>query len=300
MDICFWNKCNNHCLICSNPEDFRKAKDYSFDLLTERIKSEKEKIENITITGGEPTIHPDFDKILDFLKKEFSNSEINLLTNGRRFSYPAFTRRCLGIRNLNIAVSLHGHNAKVHDKITRVKGSFAQAVAGLFNILKYRGKRQKVYVRVVINRLNGEHIYRILDLITKNFPFIDRVELIFMEIEGLAEENFHQVGLTYNQWHKQLDKIKPKIKKFKSLLFFHFPLCVIDVDLWKYVHRTLPEHEVAFAKQCNFCWCKKYCLGIHKGYLKIVGSGEFNPPKKVEVEEDDFNPKFHPIADVNY
>lgn len=296
MDVCFWNKCNNHCLMCTNPEEFRNADDYQYEPLYHRLLSQKEKIKDITMTGGEPTIHPEFTRIVDFLKKEFAGREITLLTNGRRFSYPGFARKCLEMKNFSVCVSLHGYNAQTHDKITLVRGSFEQAVAGMVNILRFRMPGQKLIIRIVVTKLNAGCIHRILDFIKNRLQGIDKVAVIFMEMEGLAEKNLKTVGITYTEWKKQFGLLEPRIKHFNLLQFYHFPLCVVDKNLWKYVWRTLPEHEITFVSQCQQCWCKVYCLGIHKAYLKLIGDKEFMPPDKIEIEEDRIDPVHHPIA----
>ncbi|MDI6606494.1 MAG: radical SAM protein, partial [Candidatus Omnitrophota bacterium] len=101
MDICFWNKCNNCCLFCSNPDGHWKKDDgYNYDRLAQRLMSFKGKIRDITVTGGEPTIHPDFLKIIAFLKKELPDVGLSLLTNGRRFFYPPFAKECLELNNI--------------------------------------------------------------------------------------------------------------------------------------------------------------------------------------------------------
>ena len=271
MNVCFWNKCNNHCLMCTNPEDFGDSKKYSYQDVYSRLMSQERKEDNLTMTGGEPTIHPDFTKIIEYIKKDFVNMEVTLLTNGRRLSYPAFAKKCLEIKNLQVAVSLHGYNAQTHDRITLAKGSFAQTVSGITNILKYKNSFQGLTIRLVITKLTYKYVHKILDFISDKFPKVDKIVIMFMEIEGLAEKNIDFVGLTYKEWQVYESLIKPRINNFRQLRFYHFPLCVVAVDLWKYVWRTLPEEELTFSSQCKKCWCKKYCLGIHKAYVKIIG-----------------------------
>ena len=72
---------------------------------------------------------------------------------------------------------------------------------------------------------------------------------------------------------------------------------MINQSLWKYTWRTLPKYEVTFLPRCKDCLYKKYCLGIHKEYLKKVGGEEFQPIKnKYLIKET--NNFYHPIQDV--
>ncbi len=39
MDICLWNKCNNRCLMCTNPHDFWQDDHYDYNSLKGRLNS---------------------------------------------------------------------------------------------------------------------------------------------------------------------------------------------------------------------------------------------------------------------
>lgn len=296
MDICFWNKCNNNCLMCSNPDDSWRKENYGYKYIVRRLSVLRGSIADMTITGGEPTIHPDFLRIIDFLKRDFPRVRFDLLTNGRRFYYPVFAKKCLQLRNVNIAISLNGYSARTHDSITSVKGSFEQTISGIKNILKYKSKGQNLEIRIIITKISCIYAHKILTFIQKEFPDVDRVVLIFMEMEGMANKNIEKVGITYKEWASYMPEIGLKIKKFADIRFYHFPLCTISTNLWKNVWRTLPKEEVVFPDGCYSCWCKQYCLGVHVGYLKNMGSSEFRPPKMAMIKRS--NNFHHPIADV--
>ena len=127
--ICVWNKCNSNCIMCTNPSDFQAKdpyQDYSFEQLKQRISKiqifdKKGNLvdDKIILTGGEPTIHPNFFEILAFIREKYPPVIIELDTNGRRFCYPYFTKRVLSFGPVNIYTSLHGYDSKTHDAITR-------------------------------------------------------------------------------------------------------------------------------------------------------------------------------------
>lgn len=306
--ICIWNKCNSRCIMCTNPSDFQNEnpyKDYSFDALKQRIDKIKffnkkgDLIDDkIILTGGEPTIHPDFFKLLSFIRKRFPEVTIELDTNGRRFYYSSFTKKVLKFKRINIYTSLHGFDKKTHDAITRTPGSFSQTVKGIQNLLKYKklGLHESE-LRIIITKLTYQYVEKILKFIKENFSQVDRIVIIFMEMEGHAKKNFKTVGLSYSQFQNYIPKIAEWIPKFKEFRFYHFPLCVIDHSLWKYVWRTLPDYEVTFLPKCKTCLYKKCCLGIHKDYIEKIGAKEFKPVKKKYIikETGDF---YHPIKDV--
>ncbi|MBL7130740.1 MAG: radical SAM protein [Candidatus Omnitrophica bacterium] len=296
-DICFWHKCNNYCLFCSNPDGDWKEDKYDYLHLSQRLLSLQGKIKDITVTGGEPTIHPDFLRILAFLRRRLPQVSLILLSNGRRFFYPSFTKKCLEFDNiLNIAISLHGYNAQTHDRITQVEGSFEQTIKGIKNILKYKSKNQGLELRIIITGFTASYVHKILRLIHTDFSGVKRVVLVFMEIEGKAEEGIKSAGITYKEWNNYWPRLGSIIKDFREIRFYHFPLCTIEPKLWKHMWRTLPESEIAFPPRCKICWCRGYCLGVHKGYLKRMGNSEFLPPRRLTLKGSD-NP-CHPIIDA--
>jgi len=312
-DICIWNKCNNRCIMCSNPRDFNESvysELYSWASLAERIEVRsdnfKKKRETLGLTGGEPTIHPDFFKILYFLKKKFPGNEIVLATNGRMFSYYKFAQKHLPFLD-DIKIAIHGFDSKSHDFITGVKGSFKQTIEGIKNIFAVRkniknGSFVEVEIRVILTKLNYQKLERIFGFLYKNFSEAEKIVLIFPEFEGICQENFSVVGITYKDALPEIQiAVNNWADRFKEIRLYHFPLCVLSPNLWPYAWRTLRKEEVVFLDRCGECAYQKYCLGIHVDYPKVVGDGEFQPisalDAKLEVNiEKDFI--HHPILSV--
>ena len=305
MDICLWDKCNNRCWMCTNPDLPWKnsqgeiGEGYDYDLLIDRIKRLKDKIqpdEPIILTGGEPTLHPRFLDIFWFIRKTFPDHELRLLTNGRRFYYRDFTEEVMSADNLNIAVSLCGPNAKVHDGVTRTKNSFVHFTKGLENILDLK-KGHSIEIRTVLTKLTAKYIDQTLNLIYSRFPSIDRVIVIYLEAEGQAKNNLDKVMIPYSKVRPHLNKIQPFFSVLKELRLYHFPLCTLDYKLWPFVWRTLPKEEVTFISSCQKCLYKKYCLGIHRDYPDKIKSKEFKPmqEKYIIKETGDF---YHPIVGI--
>jgi len=300
-DISIWNRCNNNCIMCTNSSNFRNKIDPDFlrlETLIRNIKSFGKIKESITLSGGEPTIHPEFLNLLKWLRKQFPQTKITIATNGRMLCYPEFAKKCFLINNLTFGIAIHGYNAQMHDNITRVKGSFSQTIAGIHNVLKYRNSSHQLEIRIILIRQNYKYLDKILNLIINEFSSVDRMVLLFQEMEGVCGENFKKVGITHKEVKKYLPPLFKKWKKkFKHLRLYHFPLCAIDFNLWKYSWRTLRKDEVTFLPSCNKCLYKKYCLGIHKDYLKLIGGKEFIPIRKrlfIETRND----FYHPILEV--
>ncbi len=305
LDLCVWNKCNNRCLMCTNPLKPWPAWDgsfeYDFESIKKRLEKKKEELEKseiLYLSGGEPTLHPQFLEILKYINQNFPKLKIMLLTNGRTFYYDKFSKILPSIKNLSVAISLHGPNAKIHDAITRMPGSFDQAQKGIKNILENRKRGQEVEIRTVVTGKNYKNLGNTLLFLEKEFPSVDRIAIVFLEIEGHAVQNLKSVGASLSDFSLILEKNKKAIISSRKIRLYHFPLCKVPVELWSCVWRTLPKKEVAFVEKCSACSYKKYCLGIHKMYLKYVGKKEIKPMKKKIYLELSKN-FHHPIKSIS-
>lgn len=88
----------------------------------------------IWLTGGEPTLHPQFWHILDYIKIHSdlinAHSLVAVLSNGINFTEEFVKRLEEHPLDIYVQISLDGARAETHDAI-RGKGSFEKAVAAL-------------------------------------------------------------------------------------------------------------------------------------------------------------------------
>ena len=150
--------CNNGCLFCLD-SDAQDGTMIPRERVEERIREGREEGgERLILSGGEATIHPDY---VDFLRlgRRLGYGWLQTVTNGRMFAYAGFADRALAAGLNEATFSMHGHTAELHDTLVGVKGAFAQAFAGMRNLLG----RTVVNVDVVLNRLNIPHLREILE-----------------------------------------------------------------------------------------------------------------------------------------
>jgi len=290
--------------MCTNPEGFQAkedSRDYSFQKIIQRIEAQvpfwKKIEENINITGGEPTIHSHFLDLCFWFRKKLPKNKIVVSSNGRMFHYEHFTKKFLKINNLVIGVAILGPNEKIHDSITRVKGSFKQTINGLNNILKFKNITQELELRIILIKQNYKLLQETLSFILKNLSSVDRIVIIFPEPEGVCGDNYNTVGIKYSQVKKDIFSVIQWWKDRKELRLYHFPLCTLDPKLWKHTWITQRQEEISFPEQCIKCPYKSYCCGVHKDYLEIIGDKEFQPPKTSLQFEFSQN-KHHPIINI--
>lgn len=82
--IIFTYGCNLRCSFCHNPElviyDFNSNIEIKEEYLFEYLKRRKKKLDAVVITGGEPLIHPDIEKLIVKIRK--MGYLVKLDTNG--------------------------------------------------------------------------------------------------------------------------------------------------------------------------------------------------------------------------
>jgi SynChlorMet cassette radical SAM/SPASM protein ScmF len=82
----------------------------------------------VKLTGGEPLLHPDFLKMLDFLKQK--DLGLTLETNGLLCT-PEIARDIAQTKDVFVSISLDGKNAETHDRIRGAQGAFQKSTAAV-------------------------------------------------------------------------------------------------------------------------------------------------------------------------
>ena len=127
------NICNLHCSYCVRDEDALYHSPASFfpvELLRKIVRRARETygLVNISFTGGEVTIHPQFDDIVGVVADE--GLRYSFVTNGWHFDrvYPTLVGRREALRV--VAFSLDGPTRAEHDR-WRGEGSFVRVVRAM-------------------------------------------------------------------------------------------------------------------------------------------------------------------------
>ena len=152
--------CNQRCLFCLD-RDAQNGSSLAWESVDRDLRAGRGRgLTRVVLSGGEPTLHP---RYLDIVAraKSLGYEHIQTITNGRRFCYPAFLDAAVAAGLDEITFSIHGHTPALHDELTRVPGSFVQALTALRRALSIDGLI--VSVDVVINRLNLPSLREHLD-----------------------------------------------------------------------------------------------------------------------------------------
>ncbi|MFI5360853.1 MAG: radical SAM protein [Elusimicrobiota bacterium] len=291
-DFPIWPQCNIGCVFCSNPvEGYRHTTDrYSYEALSRKIFDYKRGLKTFVkfdevgdyfnLTGGEPTLHPDFLKLLALIRTEFPQNLIRLLTNGRTMADPDFARWTCGIGGLpfEVAVPMFGGDARSHEAISRTPGSFAQTSEGLRNLQAHRRPGQIVEIRVIMTKLQARFLDGLLDYLLAEFAWVDRIVFLYEEIEGFAELYKDRLLFSQSECAAHLDRNFAKLEKFKDARLYHFSLCAVPTRLWPHVWNTLAGFKVTWLDGCRTkCLYRDQCVGVHRSYVKHFGAPDIAP-----------------------
>ena len=154
--------CNNFCSFCSNVFSRNQAclGFYGWQKIIDQIKHLSH---SLKLTGGEPTLHPDFYRIVNYLSQ--NNLNFTLFTNARWkepievITFLKSVPQCKGL-----LVSLHGVDADSHERLTQVGGSFEETCS---NILLAAESGVRIHQSIILTKLNYNRINEVVVLAEK-------------------------------------------------------------------------------------------------------------------------------------
>jgi len=302
IDLQVGYSCNNNCIHCFNLDIIRdlKAKRKPLDKTTEKIKEILRKARNngvkeVVFTGGEPTIRKDFFELLAYAKElEFRTG---LQTNGRTFSDTEFARKTLELdKNMGITIPLHHVDKKIHDAITRVKGSWKQTVRGIKNLVKLGANN--ISLKMVILKQN----YRFMKEFVEFAHSLNIHSISFASVQagGWARINWFKISPYYTEIKPYLREALERANRLgMKINTFGIPFCLIEgyenfseelrygkMDLegenfQRFSTRRedgIRELEIlkrVKPKACKHCKFFNSCLGVWEEYVKFYGDEEF-------------------------
>lgn len=265
--------CNNNCIFCLD-KGAQNGTFINFSEIEKKLKSgKKNKIDKVILSGGEATLHPDFFEIVVCAKK-LGYKEVQIISNGRMFAYQKFLNKAVGSGVTEITFSLHGHNPLLHDKQTRVSGSFLQSLAGLRNALNKKGLI--VNIDIVINKIN----VRFLPDIIKFFVHLGVGEFDLLQVMpfGSAWKNKDKLFYSIEENYKYLQEVFNMALQEKIYIWTNrFPVVYLEGFEDLIQHSIKLYDEVTGRKgifeaflfnnrpidcqgsRCSYCFLEKFC-----------------------------------------
>lgn len=270
--------CNNRCTFCLDSDAHNGTMRAIQDIKVQIIEGRKRGAERLILSGGEPTMHPNF---LDFVKlgKRAGYPKVQTVTNGRMFRYPEFLEAAARNGLDEITFSLHGHTAKLHDALVGTPGAFEEETAGLKAALA--SGRFIINIDIVINKQNVRHLPEMLETFigwgVKEFDLLhiipfgnawtDARDHLFYDLDGNLE--YLQKAFAYSRRpdvHVWLNRFPPPYAEgFEELI--QDPYKLNDEVRGR---REEYDRYLAFGQKlacreperCNRCYLQSLCDGL--------------------------------------
>lgn len=301
------SQCNDFCDFCL---EYKFIKSGRPPLSLEEFKKNyfylKKKFhpDYVILTGGEPTLHPQFFEILDFLKKQ--RATFRIITNLLKFNEKDFLKK-LKVYFSNFRGKKQASQSKIIVSINDLseKGRIAkERFEGLKKALKLG---LPLMITTVIYRDNLKDLPEISKRLKNLFRryatdgFL-HIEFRMIYIEGTSPEllkkslpiNFQKVKNSVEAAMRVLDV--PKV----NVTLWNFPLCYLDNPIKfkdkslieRQVRRLIKIHKNAQLKNaqirnweiylkknlaCQKCSLNNYCSGIDQAYIRKYDFPQLRP-----------------------
>lgn len=226
--------CNNKCVFCLDglpATEMRRYMPYP-EMQAEIQRWYEAGNRSLGFLGGEPTTYP---WILDAIRyaRDLGFTRITIATNGTKFWRHDFVDKLIDAGLTRVTMSMHGHNPRLEDSVTRVPGNFEKKKSGLLYLLKQRdeGKlRDNVSVNIVVSEAN----YRFLPNLLRFFfeLGLDDVRANMVRAEGYAEEETALIPKLTDVVPYLVKAVLLNEYKYKrTFTIGSFPLCVLPSEL---------------------------------------------------------------------
>lgn len=255
-------RCNNYCLMCSQPpKDINDS--YIIKDTLEAIPLMSRETNEIGITGGEPTLlGDDLIDILNSCKNNLPNSALHMLTNGRNFANVEFADKIAKINHPDfmIGIPLYSDVGSIHDYVVQADGAFDETLRGILNL---KSKGQLVEIRVVIHKQTYKRLPQLAEFITRNLLFVDHVALMGLEMIGFTRANLDDLWIDPIEYQEELKKAVEILARFKmNVSVYNHQLCLVDKSVLPFYRKSISDWKNEYMPECEPCTRKEECGGF--------------------------------------
>ena len=248
-------------------------------------------VKAFVISGGEPTIHPDFLELLKYILS--MDCAAYVLSNGEKMDDPLFRRRFIEItkdRDVTVTTTLHSHLAELHEFQNGSPGSFSKSVNGLLE-LDRNGIR--ISVKHCITALNYRSLTDFIGFVANQFSNNTEIQLWGLDFAGMDEKTSMKYRISYDQLKPVIEEALDTFENMgynQTLNINNLPLCLTDPYYWRYFsepsheeylepdgNRGIPNHGPA-SSNCRECPVREWCMGTYITAFQRFGDDIVSQP----------------------
>jgi His-Xaa-Ser system radical SAM maturase HxsC len=256
-------RCNSNCLMCSQPPKDADDTDALTDRNLQLIDFISPATEYLCVTGGEPTLlGRRLFAILTKLRDRLPETDIHILTNGRRFAWPDFTAEfaAIGHPRLSLGIPLYSDYAPMHDYVVQARDAFDQTVSGLHQLAR---RDINIEIRVVLHALTTPRLTALAEYICRNLTFVDHVAFMGLEQIGYAPRNMQELWIDPVDYQEELEASVAVLARFGiEARIYNHQLCVLKPSLWKYSKQSISDWKNIYMDCCVDCHVREQCGGF--------------------------------------
>ena len=218
--------CNQKCRFCSNPEreatlTFDQAKVMVDDFISRGY-------DGIILTGGEPTIHPDLPKIIEYAHSKGIHSRI--ISNGQRLADPEYFNELVSAGLDHVHVSIQTFDPKLQAFLTGKEDS----LANILKTLELLGEAKvNSDINTTINHYNANHLDSLVIFLVQRFPFLHH--FVWNNLDPSMNRATENPDVVHKLWECELSLRKAMQflgKTGRSFRAEKVPLCYMTEYAW--------------------------------------------------------------------
>lgn len=247
--VLYESKCTNDCVFCGGRKmgDIKKNIKLELAKIDETIKS-GQTISRVEISGQDPGEYAKLPEFIAKIKTKTNAEEIMLITNGKKLADKNFLKKLIAAGVNHFIIPVYGHNAKIHESVTKSAGSFGQTMRGVRNLYDLG---QKISFQCLVVKENQKYLNELVLFLSK-LPFYE----------------FCRLGIPcYKKNNKKFIKSVPDFAALKdqlsgalrlcrqvnfNLQLFDAPHCLIDFHYENMVANPIPAKAYENLKNNKF------------------------------------------------
>lgn len=289
--------CPERCVFCSEEHRMKDYRRYpvTWGRVATTLRTHASRgVKNIHLTGGEPTIHPEFIDTLVLAKKLGMRTSVG--TIGTRLCDEEYARRALPYLD-EALFSLHGPNAEVHDALAGRAGSFEQVTGAITTALRVKPEFG-AYVNTVVTNQN-------VQVLGDTVALADRLGAQLIVIsnttpEGNGYDRYQELAVPLETLAEILPTIAARAER-AIVRFFGTPMCLLGKhamlsnDLhwdprvtveWQSapgkvmfdgIYSWAPDRKRVHVKECERCERSRVCMGVFDRYAELYPTDALRP-----------------------
>lgn len=219
--------CPERCSFCSEAHRMQRFDTFpvTFARVATVLRTQANRgVEAVHLTGGEPTIHPQFVDVLRLAKKLGMRTSVG--TIGTMLSREPFAQEAMPLLD-EALFSLHGPTAEIHDALAGRRGSF-ETVTSAIRTCTRLSPAFMAFVNTVVTTKNVEHLGATVALARDLGAKL--IVVSNLTPEGAGADNYDTLACSLEALSRTLPALRA-IAEPAILRVFGVPMCVLG-DSW--------------------------------------------------------------------